>query len=144
MKRICKFGFISGAALLAAAAAFAQTAPAPAPTPPPVPGVSAGPAAPAPPLANNAAAAALFKDVKTEGAPAPTPGVISGNTNTLHAIQNYVPVTDAILRNPDPSDWIMMRGNYQGWGFSKLNQVNKSNVKNLQLVWSRLMEPGIN
>ena len=55
-----------------------------------------------------------------------------------------MPVTDAMLRNPDPADWIMMRGNYQGWGFSKLDQVNKGNVKGLQLVWSRLMEPGIN
>jgi len=49
-----------------------------------------------------------------------------------------------MLRNPEPSDWLMMRGNYQGWGYSKLSQVNKSNVKGLQLVWARLMEPGIN
>jgi alcohol dehydrogenase (cytochrome c) len=147
MKQISKIAFVSGTALLAAAAAFAQTAPAPTPVAPPniqVPGVIAPAAAAAPPLANNAAAAALFKDVKTAGAPAPTPGEISGNTNTAHALDAYVPVTDAALRNPDPSDWLMMRGNYQGWGFSKLNQVNKSNVKGLQLVWSRLMEPGIN
>ena len=38
----------------------------------------------------------------------------------------------------------MMRGNYQGWGFSTLNQINKTNVKGLQLVWARAMEPGIN
>ena len=155
MNRVAKFTLVSGAALLAAASAFAQNAPAPvappagAPAQPnpynlAVPGVTAGPAAAAPPLANNAAAAALFKDVKTAGDPAPVPGVISGNTNTSHPIENYVPVTDVYLRNPDPSDWAMMRGNYQGWGFSKLNQVNKGNVKNLQLVWSRLMEPGIN
>ena len=152
MKRISRIGFVSGVVLLAAAAAYAQNAPAPAPAAPAapnpfnlvVPGVIAPPAPAAPPLANNAAAAALFKDVKTAGDPAPVPGVISGNTNTTHPLQNYVPVTDAYLRNPDASDWAMMRGNYQGWGFSKLNQVNKGNVKNLQLVWSRLMEPGIN
>ncbi|HWC63413.1 MAG TPA: hypothetical protein VG501_07310, partial [Rhizomicrobium sp.] len=150
MKRIANLVLVSGAALLAAAAAYAQTAapsqPAPAAPNPylTAPGVIAPPAAAAPPLANNAAAAALFKDVKTAGDPAPVPGVISGNTNTMHALENYVPVTDAMLRNPDPNDWIMMRGNYQGWGFSKLNQVNKGNVKNLQMVWSRLMEPGIN
>src|SRR5258708_3360349 len=127
MKRVTKFAFVSGAALLASAAAFAQTAPAGAPAPGAapapnpfniqVPGVTAGPAQPAPPLKDNAAAAALFKDVKTAGDPAPVPGVISGNTNTAHPIENYVPVTDAYLRNPDPSDWAMMRGNYQGWGF---------------------------
>ena len=67
-----------------------------------------------------------------------------GNTTAPHPIDNYIPVTDAMLKNPDPSDWIMMRGNYQGWGFSGLKQVNKANVKGLQLVWSRLMEPGVN
>jgi alcohol dehydrogenase (cytochrome c) len=61
-----------------------------------------------------------------------------------HPITNYAPVTDAQLLNPDPNDWIMMRGNYQGYGFSPLKQVDKTNVKNLQLVWSRGMEPGIN
>ena len=72
-------------------------------------------------------------------APAPT-----GVTSAPHPLTEYQPVTDAMLRNPDPSDWIMMRGNYQGWGFSTLDQINKTNVKGLQLVWSRLMEPGVN
>jgi alcohol dehydrogenase (cytochrome c) len=67
-----------------------------------------------------------------------------GNTNTSHAVDDFVPVTDDVLRNPDPSDWLMFRGNYQGWGFSRLEQINKRNVKGLQLVWARLMEPGIN
>jgi alcohol dehydrogenase (cytochrome c) len=49
-----------------------------------------------------------------------------------------------VLRHPDPSDWIMMRNNYQGWGYSTLDQINKSNVKGLQLVWARTMESGIN
>jgi alcohol dehydrogenase (cytochrome c) len=71
--------------------------------------------------------------------PAPT-----GVTSAPHPLAEYQPVTDAVLRNPDPSDWIMMRGNYQGWGFSSLDQINKSNVKSLQLVWARLMEPGVN
>jgi alcohol dehydrogenase (cytochrome c) len=68
----------------------------------------------------------------------------TGVTSAPHPLAEYQPVTDAVLRNPDPSDWIMMRGNYQGWGFSSLNQINKSNVKGLQLVWARLMEPGVN
>jgi alcohol dehydrogenase (cytochrome c) len=38
----------------------------------------------------------------------------------------------------------MYRGNYGGWGYSPLDQVNKTNVKNLQLAWSRVMEPGSN
>ena len=63
---------------------------------------------------------------------------------TPHPLEQYTPVTDAVLRNPDINDWIMMRGNYEGYGHSKLSQLNKGNVKNLQLVWSRIMESGVN
>lgn len=59
-------------------------------------------------------------------------------------IPNWAPVTDEQLRNPDPDDWIMMRGNYEGYGFSPLKQIDKTNIKSLQLVWSRGMESGIN
>ena len=50
-------------------------------------------------------------------------------------IQNYVPVTDAMLRNPPDSDWLMYRRNYQGWSYSPLNQINTQNVASLQLKW---------
>ncbi len=66
----------------------------------------------------------------------------NGTTASPHPLTAFEPVTDAILRNPDAADWIMMRGNYQGWGYSKLDQINKSNVKGLQLAWSRTMEAG--
>ena len=59
-------------------------------------------------------------------------------------VTNFVPVTDAMLKAPKPEDWLLYRGNYQGWGYSQLEQVNKTNVKNLQLAWSRVMEPGLN
>src|SRR5881409_1957405 len=59
-------------------------------------------------------------------------------------VPNFVPVTDAMLRSPKPEDWLLYRGNYQGWGYSPLEQINKGNVKNLQLVWSRMMAPGLN
>jgi alcohol dehydrogenase (cytochrome c) len=76
------------------------------------------------------------------GAQAPAP--LNGTTIAPHPLQSYTPLTDTALRNPDPSDWVMMRGNYQGWGYSTLDQINKSNVKGLQLVWARTMESGIN
>jgi alcohol dehydrogenase (cytochrome c) len=78
------------------------------------------------------------------GALAQAPAPLNGTTIAPHPLQSYTPVTDQVLRNPDPSDWIMMRGNYQGWGYSTLDQINKANVKGLQLVWSRTMEAGIN
>lgn len=50
-------------------------------------------------------------------------------------IQNYTPVTDAMLRNPPDSDWLMFRRNYAGWSYSPLDQINTSNVSKLQLKW---------
>ena len=89
------------------------------------------------------AAAALIGGAALAQDPAP-PKPLGGATSTPHAIADYQPVTDAMLRAPSPDDWLMMRGNYQGWGYSPLDQVNKTNVKGLQLVWSRLMETGVN
>lgn len=53
------------------------------------------------------------------------------------------PVTDAMLANPDPADWLMWRRTLNNWGYSPLNQINKDNVKKLKMVWSRGMGPGI-
>src|SRR5919109_545710 len=65
-------------------------------------------------------------------------------TKTLRPVLNFVTVTDQMMRAPKAADWLIHRGNYQGWGYSPLDQINKANVKNLQLVWSRNMEPGAN
>jgi alcohol dehydrogenase (cytochrome c) len=50
-------------------------------------------------------------------------------------IQNYVPVTDEMLRNPPDGDWLMFRRNYQGWSYSPLNQINTQNASSLTLKW---------
>ena len=47
-------------------------------------------------------------------------------------IAGLTPVTDAMLRNPPASDWLMWRRTYNGWGYSPLDQINKDNVKDLQ------------
>jgi alcohol dehydrogenase (cytochrome c) len=51
-------------------------------------------------------------------------------------VKNYVPVTDEMLLKTDPSDWLIVRGNYQGWNHSALTQINRENVKDLRLVWA--------
>ena len=63
---------------------------------------------------------------------------------TLQPVKNFVTVTDQTIRSPKAEDWVFYRGNYQAWGWSALDQISTRNVKNLQLVWSRAMEPGIN
>lgn len=52
-------------------------------------------------------------------------------------------VTDRELLEPDPADWLMWRRTLNSWGYSPLNQINKSNAGRLQLVWTRGMGPGI-
>ena len=39
-------------------------------------------------------------------------------------IVGYRPVTDRQLTEPEASNWLMTRGNYQGWSYSALDQVN--------------------
>src|SRR5262249_34520319 len=42
-------------------------------------------------------------------APAPRGLTVSGE------VKSYTPVTDDMLRRPDPNDWLIGRGNYQAW-----------------------------
>jgi alcohol dehydrogenase (cytochrome c) len=49
--------------------------------------------------------------------------------------KSLTPVTDTMLRDPPAADWLMWRRTYNGWGYSPLDQINKSNVKNLQPAW---------
>ena len=63
---------------------------------------------------------------------------------TLRPVKDFVTVTDQTIRAPKAENWVFYRGNYQAWGWSELDQINTRNVKNLQLVWSRAMQPGIN
>ncbi len=61
---------------------------------------------------------------------------ITNLTPNNSAVQNYKPVTDAMLLKPDPADWLMWRRTYDGWGYSPLDQINKDNVKNLEVAWT--------
>jgi alcohol dehydrogenase (cytochrome c) len=57
-------------------------------------------------------------------------------------VKNYVPVSDAMLRNPDPADWLMIRRDYKANYYSPLNQITTQNVNDLRLVWSWAMQEG--
>ena len=51
-------------------------------------------------------------------------------------IENYSPVTADRLQNPEPGNWMLYRRTYDGQGYSPLDQINTSNVKNLVPVWT--------
>ncbi len=52
-------------------------------------------------------------------------------------------VTDAMLADPDPADWLMWRRTLNSWGYSPLKQVNRDNVGELALVWAKPLSEGI-
>ena len=55
-------------------------------------------------------------------------------------LDKLTPVTDEMLRNPPPGDWLNWRGTYNGWGYSALNQINRTNVKDLKVAWTFSMD----
>jgi PQQ-dependent dehydrogenase (methanol/ethanol family) len=57
-------------------------------------------------------------------------------------VKNYVPITDSTLRNPNPADWLMARGNYQSWSYSPLAQITPENLGRLRLAWVWAMNDG--
>jgi PQQ-dependent dehydrogenase (methanol/ethanol family) len=70
-----------------------------------------------------------------QGAPAPPAPAAA-------AAADFVPVTDRMLQNPDPADWLMWRRTLNTWGYSPLNQVTRNNVRTLSLAWSRGLSAG--
>jgi len=65
------------------------------------------------------------------------------NVSGQGQVQNFTPVTDAVLQDPDPADWLSWRRTLDGWGYSPLDEIDGSNVGDLQLVWSWGLEPGV-
>jgi PQQ-dependent dehydrogenase (methanol/ethanol family) len=52
------------------------------------------------------------------------------------ARSQVVPVTDAMLENPDPADWLMWRRTGDSWGYSPLAFIDRRNVADLTVAWS--------
>ena len=52
-------------------------------------------------------------------------------------------VTDAMLQDPDPGDWLNWRRTLDGWGYSPLDQIDRDNVNQLQLVWGWQLGDGL-
>ena len=55
---------------------------------------------------------------------------------------SFVPVTDAMLEDPAPADWLHWRRTQNGWAYSPLDQIDRENVADLTLAWSRGLEEG--
>jgi len=57
-------------------------------------------------------------------------------------IADFRPVTDATLANPDPADWLMISRTFDQQRYSPLDQINKGNVGQLRMAWSRGLPNG--
>ena len=68
-------------------------------------------------------------------APAPVPAGAQSSAE-------FVPVTDAMLQEPSPNDWLMWRRTLDGWGYSPLDQIDHENVGDLRMVWTRALATG--
>lgn len=52
-------------------------------------------------------------------------------------VQGFKPVTAAELANPSPNDWLSFSRTYDDQRFSPLNQINRQNVGQLRMAWTR-------
>ena len=68
--------------------------------------------------------------------------VCSAPIVSAQTADDFVPVTDATLQDPDAADWLMWRRTLNGWGYSPLDQINRANVRDLEMVWSRALYSG--
>src|SRR4026208_1650290 len=55
-------------------------------------------------------------------------------------VMSVRPVTEAMLRNPAPGDWLNWRRTDNAWCYSPLDQIARQNVGPPQLAWSWSMD----
>jgi alcohol dehydrogenase (cytochrome c) len=65
-------------------------------------------------------------------------------SNRPNPLDNYTPVTDAMLASPPTSDWLGWRRTQDGAGFSPLTQITKANVGELRATWVWSLPNGSN
>ncbi|MGD1212117.1 MAG: hypothetical protein ABR973_12255 [Candidatus Acidiferrales bacterium] len=63
-------------------------------------------------------------------------------TPAVAQVKNYKPVTQQMLLNPSPNDWLMYSRTYDAWRYSPLKQINRKNVKQLRMAWVRGLGEG--
>ena len=65
--------------------------------------------------------------------------LLASSSSTAQVI-DYTPVSEEMLRNPGPGEWLNWRGTDNAWGYSPLDQITLDNVGELQLAWSWAMD----
>ena len=55
---------------------------------------------------------------------------------------DYTPVTEEMLDNPAPENWIVWRGDHDAHGYSELDQITPENVGDLSIAWAQALPLG--
>jgi PQQ-dependent dehydrogenase (methanol/ethanol family) len=66
--------------------------------------------------------------------------VVGGALIATARADAFEPVTDEMLERPAAGDWLSWRGTAASWGFSRLNEIDRENVADLEPVWTRDLE----
>ena len=98
--------------------------------------VATGATGPAPAITQAAQGRARRPDIRTAAA------AVAGGVTVAGEVAGFTPVTDDLLRDPDPGDWLMVRRNYQAWSHSPLSAITRDNVGELELQWMWAMNEG--
>ncbi|MGH8258526.1 MAG: PQQ-binding-like beta-propeller repeat protein, partial [Steroidobacteraceae bacterium] len=69
----------------------------------------------------------------------PVPRVVRANP-----LDTITPVTDALLRDPPPGEWLRWRRTGDDGGFSPLKQIDRANVRRLRVAWTWSLPNGPN
>jgi len=102
--------------------------------------------------AEGAAAPEARADSESDSSPRVGAALLDNQDAEYHAVmaaresllRKLAPVSDAMLRNPAPADWLMWRGTYATLGYSPLDQINAKTVRNLGLAWTLALPPSAN
>src|SRR5258708_7574719 len=62
--------------------------------------------------------------------------------SAIAQVKNYRPVTQQMLESPGPNDWLMFSRTYDAQRYSPLKEINKQNVAQLRMAWTRGFGPG--
>ena len=71
-------------------------------------------------------------------------GSTAGAARKSELLSDLATVTDEMLNDPSPDDWLIWRRTYDSHGFSPLQQINKNTVADLKLAWSAPLRAGDN
>ena len=71
----------------------------------------------------------------------PDAPVVASSEQT-ERLENLPAVTDEMLRNPSPNDWLLWGHTYDGQNFSPLEQINKESVGDLAPAWRTTLREG--